>query len=139
MGLIQTGIVTEVREGELIPLPLKANAMVLVGTFALIDESGFATDSSSAITAAQKVIGIWDGSADNSGGTDGDIISIARRKKQFLLRNSVNDPVTQADFGGVVYVEDNQTISKTTGAGMPVAGKFMGFDSQFTEYVWVEI
>ncbi|MDS7933968.1 hypothetical protein RMB03_06980 [Acinetobacter sp. V91_7] len=139
MTYIQNGIVTEMRDGELIPVPLKAGAVVLVGTFALVDDTGFAVGSAAAIAATQKVVGVWDGSADNTDGEAGDVLACARRKKQFLFRNSATDAVTQAEFGDEVFVEDNQTVAKTTGAGLPVAGKFMGFDTQFTDRVWVEI
>ncbi|KCX14538.1 hypothetical protein QWI44_12995 [Acinetobacter pittii] len=139
MTYIQNGIVTEMRDGELIPVPLKAGAVVLVGTFALVDDRGFAVGSAAAIAATQKVVGVWDGSADNTDGEAGDVLACARRKKQFLFRNSTTDAVTQAEFGDEVFVEDNQTVAKTTGAGLPVAGKFMGFDTQFTDCVWVEI
>ncbi|WP_407478406.1 hypothetical protein [Acinetobacter baumannii] len=139
MTYMQNGIVTEMRDGELIPVPLKAGAVVLVGTFALVDDTGFAVGSAAAIAATQKVVGVWDGSADNTDGEAGDVLACARRKKQFLFRNSATDAVTQAEFGDEVFVEDNQTVAKTTGAGLPVAGKFMGFDTQFTDCVWVEI
>ena len=139
MTFMQNGIVTEMRDGELIPVPLKAGAVVLVGTFALVDDTGFAVASTAAIAATQKVVGAWDGSADNTTGEDGDVLATARRKKQFLFRNSKTDPVTQAQFGEDVFVEDNQTVAKTTGDGLPIAGKFMGFDTQFTDCVWVEI
>lgn len=139
MTYMQNGIVTEIRDGELIPVPLKAGAVVLVGTFALVDDTGFAVASTAAIAATQKVMGVWDSSADNTDGESGDVQACVRRKKQFLFRNSTTDAVTQAELGEDVFVEDNQTVAKTTGAGLPVAGKFMGFDTQFTDCVWVEI
>ena len=139
MTYMQNGIVTEMRDGELIPVPLKAGAVVLVGTFALVDDTGFAVASTAAIAATQKVMGVGDSSADNTDGESGDVQACVRRKKQFLFRNSTTDAVTQAELGEDVFVEDNQTVAKTTGAGLPVAGKFMGFDTQFTDCVWVEI
>ncbi|ALJ87470.1 hypothetical protein J7S89_00475 [Acinetobacter baumannii] len=139
MTYMQNGIVTEMRDGELIPVPLKAGAVVLVGTFALVDDTGFAVASTAAIAATQKVMGVWDSSADNTDGESGDVLACVRRKKQFLFRNSTTDAVTQAELGEDVFVEDNQTVAKTTGAGLPIAGKFMGFDTQFTDCVWVEI
>ena len=83
-------------------------------------------------------MGAWDGSADNTTGEDGDVLATARRKT-ILIPQFKTDPVTQAQFGEDVFVEDNQTVAKTTGAGLPVAGKCMGFDTQFTDCVWVEI
>lgn len=85
MTYIQNGIVTEMRDGELMPVPLKAGAVVLVGTFALVDDTGFAVASTAAIAATQKVVGAWDGSADNTTGEDGDVLATARRKKTILI------------------------------------------------------
>lgn len=141
MTATQIAIVTEMRDGELLPLSLKANAIVLEGTFAVVDATGLAISSTVAVAATQKVLGVWDKSADNTGGADADVIACARRKKQFLFRNSITDAVAQADIGSQVYVEDNQTIAKTAGSGStrPLAGKFMGFDTQYRDCVWVEI
>ncbi len=80
MTYMQNGIVTEMRDGELIPVPLKAGAVVLVGTFALVDDTGFAVASTAAIAATQKVMGVWDSSADNTDGESGDVLACVRRK-----------------------------------------------------------
>lgn len=85
MTYMQNGIVTEMRDGELIPVPLKAGAVVLVGTFALVDDTGFAVASTAAIAATQKVMGVWDSSADNTDGESGDVLACVRRKKTILV------------------------------------------------------
>ena len=86
-----------------------------------------------------KCIGIWEDDAENTG-ADGEGVCLVRRNKQFLVANSSTDPVTQADLGAEVYVEDNQTVAKTDAAGtLSVAGRFMGFDTEYTTHVWVEI
>lgn len=140
MTATKNPIVTETRDGELVPVALKADAIILQGTFALVDVTGFAISSSEAAAANQKCLGVWDNSADNTGGVDGDRIACVRRKKQFLFANLSSDAVTQADIGATVYVADNQTIAKTSNTdARPIAGKFMGFDTQYTDYVWVEI
>lgn len=140
MTATQTPIVTEMRDGELIPVPLKANAVVLEGTFALVDATGHAISSSTAVAATQKCLGVWDKGGDNTSGTDGAVLVCARRKLQFLFSNLSTDAVTQADLGATVYVADNQTIAKSSNTNArPVAGTFMGFDTQYPEYVWVEI
>jgi hypothetical protein len=140
MTATTNAIVTEMRDGELMPVLLKANAVVLQGTFALVDNTGHGISSSTAAAAAQTCLGVWDSSYDNTGGGNGDKIATARRKKQFLFVNSDTDPVAQADLGATVYVADNQTIAKTHNTNTrPVAGKFMGFDLKFPTHVWVEI
>ena len=139
MAKTETAIVTEMRCGTLIPVPLAALALVLQGTFAVVDANGYAVASADVGGADQTCVGIWDNSTENLG-VNGDVVACARRKQQFLVRNSATDPVTQADLGAVVYIEDNQTIAKTDGAGSrSLAGRFMGFDTQYTGSVWVEI
>ncbi|MBF7683920.1 hypothetical protein I2F27_11375 [Acinetobacter sp. B5B] len=139
MSKTDVAIVTEQRDGKFMPLPLKAGAGVLQGTFAVIDQAGFAIDSQSIGGANQTCLGIWDNSAQNTG-ADGDVLALVQRKKQFLMSNSSTDALTQADLGIQVFIEDNQTVAKSDGNGTrSLAGKFMGFDSQFTNYVWVEI
>lgn len=140
MTATKNAIVTEFRDGELIPLPLKADAIVLQGTFALVDATGYAINSSTAVAGTQKCLGVWDNSADNTGGADADRIACARRNKQFLFFNLSTDALTQADIGATVYVADNQTVAKSSNTNArPVAGKFMGIDTQYSDCVWVEI
>ena len=139
MTATTNAIVTEMRDGELMPVALKAGAAVLEGTLAVVNADGYAVDSANAAGAGLICLGVWDNSAHNTG-SDGDAVAMVRRKKQFLLANSATDPVTQANLGDMVYVADNQTVSKTDGTGArSAAGRFMGFDTQFDEYVWVEI
>lgn len=139
MAKTEIAIVTEIRDGELMPIPLLAAAVILQGTFAVVDGTGHGIASDDVGGADQICLGIWDHSAENTG-ANGDLLGLVYRNKQFLVRNSTVDPVTQADFGIQVYVEDNQTIAKTDGAGTrSLAGRFMGFDTQFDDCVWVEI
>ena len=139
MAKTEIAIVTEIRDGELMPIPLLAAAVILQGTFAVVDGTGHGIASDDVGGADQICLGIWDHSAENPG-ANGDLLGLVHRNKQFLVRNSTVDPVTQADFGIQVYVEDNQTIAKTDGAGTrSLAGRFMGFDTQFDDCVWVEI
>ena len=87
----------------------------------------------------QVCVGIWENDAENTG-ANGAAVGLVRRNKQFLVANSATDPVTQAELGSQVYIEDNQTVAKTDGTGTrSVAGRFMGFDTEYTTHVWVEI
>lgn len=140
MAKTEVAIVTEMKDAELIHVPLKANAVVLNGTFALVDATGHGVASSIAVATTQKCLGVWDASYDNTGGADGDRLALVRRKKAFLFKNLDSDAVAQADVGATVYVADNQTIAKTHNTNArPIAGTFIGFDTQFTDHVWVEI
>jgi len=139
MTKTEVAIVTEMRDGILMPIPLAALALILQGTFAVVNADGYAVASKDVGGADQSCVGIWDNSAENTG-ANGDVIACARRKQQFLVRNSTVDPVEQSDLGAVVYIEDNQTIAKTDGTGTrSVGGYFMGFDLQYPDYIWVEI
>lgn len=139
MAKTDVAIVTEMRDGQLIPVPLLATALILQGTFAVVDSTGFAIASENVGGVNQVTLGVWDHSAENTG-VDGDVLGLVRRGKQFLFKNLTADAVTQAELGVNVYVADNQTVAKTDGAGSrSVAGKFMGFDTQYPDHVWVEI
>ena len=139
MAKTEVAIVTEMRVGILMPIPLATLALVLQGTFAVVDANGYAVASANVGGADQNCVGIWDNSAENIG-ANGDVVACARRKQQFLVHNSATDPVTQADLGAAVFIEDNQTIAKTDGTGTrSLGGYFMGFDLQNPEFVWVEI
>lgn len=139
MTATTNAIVTEMRDGELMPVLLKAGATVLEGTLAIVGTDGYALDSTQAAGADKTCLGVWDNSAQNIG-SDGDALALVRRNKQFLFANLTTDAVTQADLGEWVYVADNQTVAKTDGTGTrSVAGRFMGFDTQFDQHVWVEI
>lgn len=139
MTATTTPINTEYRDGILFPVALAASAIVLQGTFAVVGANGFALASSAVGGTDQVCIGIWEFDAENTG-ANGQANGIARRNKQFLVANSSTDPVTQAELGSQIYIQDNQTVAKTDGTGTrSVAGRFMGFDTEYTTHVWVEI
>lgn len=139
MTATNTSIMTAYRDGISIPVPLAAQAIVLMGTFAVVGADGYAMASADVGGADQVCLGIWSGDAENPGAS-GDAVGVVHRHKQFLMHNSATDPVSQADLGVAVYVEDNQTIAKTDGSGArSLAGRFMGFDLENPTYVWVEI
>ena len=139
MSKTDVAIVTEQRNGGLFPIVLPEATTVLQGTFAVVDASGHAIDSQAVGGADQICLGVYAESVQNTG-TDGEATALVERKKQFLVSNSNTDPVTQAELGVKVYVEDNCTIAKTSNNGTrSLAGTFMGFDSQYKNYVWVEI
>ena len=93
MAKTEVAIVTEMRVGILMPIPLAALALVLQGTFAVVDANGYAVASANVGGADQSCVGIWDNSAENTG-ANGDVVACVRRKQQFLVYNSATDPVT---------------------------------------------
>lgn len=139
MTATTTAINTEYRDGILIPVPLAAAAIVLMGTFAVVGADGYAVASANVGAADQICLGIWESDAENPD-VAGSVHGVVRRNKHFLVANSSTDPVTQVEIGQVVYVADNQTIAKTDNAGvLPIAGTFMGFDLENPTFAWVEI
>lgn len=134
-----SSIITEYRDGILIPVPLAAAAIVLMGTFAVVGADGYAISSQDVGAADQTCLGIWENDAENHDAA-GAVHGVVRRNKHFLVANSATDPVAQADIGQLVYIADNQTIAKTDNSGvLPVAGTFMGFDIENPTFAWVEI
>lgn len=139
MTATTTPINTEYRDGILIPIPLAAVSIVLMGTFAVVGADGYAVASADVGATDQTCLGIWENDAENLGAA-GASHGVVRRNKHFLVANSVTDPVTQTDLGQLVYIADNQTVAKTDNSGvLPVAGTFMGFDLEYPTHVWVEI
>jgi len=139
MSKATEAINTECRDGILIPIALIASAMVFQGTFAVVGSNGYAIPSAEVGGPDQKCIGIWENDAENLG-SNGEVFGLVRRNQQFLVANSSSDPVTQAELGTQIFIEDNQTVAKTDGNGTrSIAGRFMGFDTEYTTHVWVEI
>lgn len=79
-----------------------------------VNASGYAVPASA--TASQITLGVSDGWADNSTGSDGDVTVLVRCGKDFLMVNSTSDPVTQSQVGKLCYVEDSVTVAKPTTA-----------------------
>lgn len=65
---------------------------------------------------------------DNSAGADGDR-HIAVRRGVFKMKNKAGDLVTEVHIGGVVSVEDDQTV-RATAAATVTAGILLGFDDR---------
>lgn len=82
MAKTEIAIVTEIRDGELMPIPLLAAAVILQGTFAVVDGTGHGIASDDVGGADQICLGIWDQSAENTG-ANGDLLGLVRRNKSF--------------------------------------------------------
>ncbi len=65
---------------------------------------------------------------DNTSGADGDRHFNVRRGV-FKMKNKGGDLVTEVHIGGLVYVEDDQTV-RATAAGTVAAGVLIGFDDR---------
>jgi len=102
---------TPFRTGEVISLPVEASTTIYTGTMVAVNASGNAVPAED--TASIQVIGRADADGLNASGSAGDI-SIPVRRGVFKFNISTAHPVTQADVGGVVVVEDDNTVASTS-------------------------
>lgn len=117
-----------------VSIPLKANAKVYKGTMIAIDASGYAV-SAAAATAYQVVL-VASADADNTGGLNG-AISVDCYECEAYFANSSTAACDATCLGNLIYVEDNQTLAKTSEtSSLSVAGRCTGFDSGG---VWVRL
>ncbi len=125
---------TQMKDADLIALPVAAGTLIEAGKMVAVNASGYAVEA--ADSAGLKVMGRADGRADNSGGQNGDVAVLICRKLAFKYRNSGAHSVTGAHTGSNVYVEDDETVAGAAGTNSIVAGKCLGIES---DGVWVEI
>ena len=85
-----------------------------------------------------KVVGVAESEADNA--QTGHAIGAKRvrvRQGTFKVGNSAGaDALAIADVGSVCYAADDQTVAKTAGANLPVAGTVIQVDP---DGVWVQM
>ena len=125
---------TPMKDAELIPVPVAAAAVIGAGKIVVANATGYAAPGSTATTLTY--LGRADEAVDNTGGADGDINILVRRKKAFKFKNEATDLVVQADLGKTCYIVDDETVAKTDGTSTcSAAGKVVGIDS---DGVWVE-
>lgn len=117
----------------LLAYPVAANVKCWKGGLAVI-EAGNATPGK--VGASLISAGRFEQTVDNLGGAAGAQTVIVRRGC-FQFANSASDAVATADIGKPCYVEDDQTVSKTSASNArSVAGIVRGVEPTG---VWVEI
>lgn len=125
---------TPYKDGELVPVPVAANAKIYAGSMVVANANGYAAPGSAALNLIY--LGRAEESVDNTGGANGAKTVLVRRKKAFKWANLGADAVVQADMFKTCYIADDQTVAKTDGAGArSAAGKVVGLDA---DGVWVE-
>ena len=125
---------TAMQYGELISVPVAANAKMFAGGIACANATGFGTPGATATTLT--FLGRTEGFVDNAGGADGAKTVLVRRKNAFKWKNYASDPITQADLFKTAYIVDDETVAKTNGTNTrSAAGKIVGIDS---DGVWIE-
>lgn len=125
---------TPYKDGETIPVPVAASAVIFAGALVVANATGFAAPGSVATTLTY--LGRAESSVNNTGGADAAKTVVVRRKKAFKWANHAADLVTQADLGKVCYILDDQTVAKTSaGSTRSIAGKVLQVEA---DGVWVE-
>lgn len=125
---------TQMKDGELIPVPVAAAAVCFAGGLAVANASGYGAPGSTATTLTY--LGRFEEHVDNAAGANGDKTVLVRIGKAFKFGNSGADPVTQASLGKVCYIVDDETVAATNGGSTrSAAGVVVGIEA---DGVWVK-
>lgn len=120
------------RAGDLFEGPVAAATTCYVGALLVRDSSGNVEPGTTA--TGKTAVGRCEERADNSAGAAA-AINAKYRRGMFKFANSSGDPVTKANVGSSVYIEDDQTVC-ATGTGKSAAGIMHDIE---TDGVWVEV
>jgi hypothetical protein len=132
MTALTKGRRTPSRAGNRIAHPLAAGAKVFAGGIGVLD-AGYLKPGRAA--TGLIAVGVIEDDADNSAGTDGDVVVTVSRGT-FQLDNDGTDPVGREHIGLNAYIVDDQTVAATDGEGTrSIAGKIIDVDAAG---VWVE-
>ena len=123
---------TPTRDGLKIALGVAANTLVEAGHMGAVNAAGYVVPASN--TVGLRVMGRIEQTVNNTGGGNGDLSVEILRRKAFKLKNSSTSPVTVADIGGNVMVEDSVTVAHDTTNDIP-AGTCIGLEP---DGIWVE-
>ena len=107
------------RDSNVTKYPVSASLKTLIGTFAALNSSGNLVEATDA--SAIRVVGLFLQEVDNSAGNAGDL-SCRVEKGLYLVKNSATNALTSANIGRVCWIEDNNTVSSSSGSNGAVAG-----------------
>lgn len=125
---------TQMKDGELIGVPVAASVKIFAGSLVAANATGYATPG--AVATTLTYLGRAEEYVDNSAGAAGAKTVQVRRRKAFKFKNAAADLIVQADLGKVCYIYDDETVAKTNGASTrSAAGTVVGID---TDGVWVQ-
>ncbi|MBE3574548.1 MAG: hypothetical protein IMW99_03700 [Firmicutes bacterium] len=122
------------RTGEILVLPVAANAKIYAGALVTLNANGYAVPGSTAV--GLRAAGRAEQAVDNTGGADG-AVSIKVRRGVFKYKNAAADAMGRQHVLGNCYIVDDETVAATDGAGTrSPAGIVLAVDS---DGVWVQI
>ncbi len=125
---------TNTRSGWIIDLMASAAALLEAGKLICANAAGYAVEGSESATLT--ALGRCKATVDNSAGADGALV-VEVERGTFQWANSATDAVDITCIGKTVYIEDDQTVSKTdNSSARSAAGKCLGVDA---DGVWVEM
>lgn len=120
-----------------ITLLMKAAAKVFKGGLVATDNTGFVISGSAIGATGLKVWGIATKDVDNTSGANG-ALSVDVVRGIYPFANLGADPLVQADVGATCFVDDDQTVRKTSNTSTRSnAGVFLGFDENSLPLVQV--
>lgn len=123
---------TPLKDAEVIGVPVAASAVIHAGALVVANATGFAAPGSTA--TGLTYIGRAEEAVDNTGGADGAVPVLVRRRNAFKWGN--DGSITQAHLMQTAYIVDDQTLAATDGTGTrSAAGRIVGVDS---DGVWIE-
>ena len=97
---------TQRRDGVLNAVKVEENTKIYGGSLVAVNAAGYLVPG--ADTAGLIFSGVSDQRADNTGGDDGDISCVVRRRGEF--RFACASALTQANVGDNVFLADDQTV-----------------------------
>lgn len=121
---------TPQRDGIQFEYPIAAAKTCYAGALMVLDSAGNAEPGT--VAAGKIPVGRCDEYVANPGGAAAKNVKISRGIHRW--NNSAIDPVTKANIGDTVYIEDDQTVRRVVGASSP-AGIMIDIDSAG---VWVD-
>lgn len=122
------------QDGERRSYPVKASTKILDGTLVYLTAGGYADDDTA--TGVNGFIGIANGEADNTNGSDGDINVEVWTGGDFVLVGA--GTYSQANVGDIIYGDDNYVINTSIGSTSVPIGKCVGFVSATKLIVEIE-
>lgn len=125
MAVATTDRLTVIRDGFFYRnVPMAAAVNVPTNTVGTVSATGAAGPSSNA--TYNRVLGVVEDGADNTGGLLAAKTVNIRRNIAATFDNSLVNPVLPAHIGQVVKWEDNQTVAAPATASLPAGGVILG-------------
>ena len=112
----------------LFAMPVAASAHIYQSSMVALNPAGNLVPASA--DASLRVVGVSEVEANNSAGAAGDLSVVPKRGPWYFTNSGTTDAITDGDLGRRCYVVDDNTVARTSAAGVrPVAGRVVGVDA----------